>query len=155
MVGGLYLAAVLDHNEFVGLTTVHPSTSAHHLRLTGKFASISSQVAGITQDGYAVEDLTYGRIGTCIGSEEELNDWHIKFRDNIQLCRNSARDNGPNHIEIHARCFGPGKEGNKHNVKTEPKLSLHFAQACIEDARKKKHDQCGQFCGVLAFDIRS
>ncbi|KAJ7192644.1 hypothetical protein GGX14DRAFT_406172 [Mycena pura] len=153
--GGLYLGVVLQDGQFMGLTTLHPF--AAHVGVCTKPKCTAAhnryQKHTITMDGYLVSGDVHGEVLHPFHKvEPSLVDWHRKFRSNVDECRQSAKSNGPSHIEIRASSFGPVSRLRVEINRTQPGMDLKFIEAAVENACVKSHDECGPWlCEVDTF----
>jgi hypothetical protein len=115
----LYLGAILSKGCFIRLTSVHPFS--FHVRgctdphcISQHHACPQLERAAITFDGYLVSNTMDGDVTDMFQEslEQSLLEWHLKFRENVKICRASARMNGPSHVEVHQSTFGPNPQSS-------------------------------------------
>ncbi|KAH9481983.1 hypothetical protein JR316_0006513 [Psilocybe cubensis] len=154
--GGLFLGAVFLDNDFVGLTTIHPSQLHFDSCADKQCASRHDDYrqGGFTRDGYYVSDLVGGTVVKFVApSENNVCAWHDSFRDNITRCRSTAKANGPSYIEVHAATSSLRNRNGRTDVsRVEPRLNYDFIQASSLQARTKAHDSCPKnVCEIYTF----
>lgn len=177
--GGLYLGAVLENNEFKGLTTVHPVSVLSEMRQRSAAPATTARSVwdddiekdspdtspptpellrehssgGITYSGFILDNLALGSIVQHYAPiSTEFRSFHDKFRANVAACRASAVSNGPSHVELHAAHEKWG--GHSRNTRTEPDLAsaLGAIHEIVQDAQDRRdHSQCEDLCHIHTF----
>ncbi|TFK51784.1 hypothetical protein OE88DRAFT_1468348 [Heliocybe sulcata] len=168
VLGGISLAAVVDPfakdekqgDSFLGLTTVH---SCKPTAIDGVFefdrqkagAAAVGDIVGITYDNYGITGtIELGCLAHKLPRPHQLLDSHIKFRENVATCRETARENGPSHCEVHSQEYGDGVTPIvEHNMKTESSLAdaLQYGRDVIYHTVRKDHSHCTDVCKVFGF----
>jgi hypothetical protein len=147
---GLCLGAVFKRDEFVGLTTMHPSrTICATIAATASGVYVSrcplSHDIGITREGFISTCVVAGDIvGTAVAVELDLLKYHDDYRQKIARARELAVSNGGNHVEVHALRLEPHGDRVWHRARTRANIDEFFkcARVASEKDCTKDHTKC-------------